>query len=378
MLLLRGPVCAVLALLATLSLVAPRAVASEAPPADTASTSAGTTFARLVDDGYGYLGSGRVWRFGDQVQASGTAHHVHLELDNEWTVDIAAPGEQALTAVRYDDVARAGFGTATQAGLEIGRGHRGCSAVTGWFEVLEIAFEDSGELSAFRARFDHRCDGEESVLRGELAWRATPTGRQAYPPPVVTIGAPALVDWREPWSVRIDALQSVRQPVTVTVQPTAGGPTATTTGIVGDDGTFSMTLRGTASSFVRAEVEGTKTQRLLVAVRTRVHQRVVGRARRQQQVLVVRPADRAALVVGLSSGATGCIALETQVRVPGGWSPSRPSRCSRVDDDGSVSLPLWRRHLVGSTVRVRPEFRRDRWSATTDAHGTWTRVRPMH
>lgn len=114
------------------------------------------------------------WVFTAALNSRGGVSIRFSQQEQSWFLDFAAPGDARLTPGVYRGATRFPFHATDVPGLSIWRtGAYGCSQVDGEFEVLEFAYDDSfGALTAFRARFEQRCDGSLAALYGEIRFHA--------------------------------------------------------------------------------------------------------------------------------------------------------------------------------------------------------------
>jgi len=90
--------------------------------------------------------------------------------DHWWWADFAAPEGQTLTSgTVYSNAERAPADDPTRPGLDVAGDGRGCSAVTGSFEVDEITIDPvTQDVTSFGARFEQHCDNLAAPLVGEI------------------------------------------------------------------------------------------------------------------------------------------------------------------------------------------------------------------
>jgi len=72
---------------------------------------------------------------------------------NYWTLDLAAPFDQVLSAGLYNNAARYPFQDDAQPGLTFSGNHRGNNRNSGFFEILEISFDDIGDVDSLAVNF---------------------------------------------------------------------------------------------------------------------------------------------------------------------------------------------------------------------------------
>ena len=82
---------------------------------------------------------------------------------NRWTLNFAAPFRAKLTPGLYTDFQRWPFQNTDRPGLEFTSTGRGDNRASGFFEVLEVTYDTSGNMLTFAADFTHY--GEENVSK---------------------------------------------------------------------------------------------------------------------------------------------------------------------------------------------------------------------
>jgi hypothetical protein len=91
---------------------------------------------------------------------------------NFWHVDFAAPDEAELTAGAYANATRWPFQAVGVPGLSVSGQGRGCNQLTGYFEVLEVVYDASGQVLQFAADFEQHCEGAEPALTGQIRFNS--------------------------------------------------------------------------------------------------------------------------------------------------------------------------------------------------------------
>jgi hypothetical protein len=135
--------------------------------------------------------------------SSGIVADLTTGSDVPWTVDMFAPGGQALAVGTYLHAAEYP-GNGNSPGLSVYGDARGCNSITGSFKIKQIAFSASdGSLLNFDGTFTQYCDSDTGALTGELKYDAEPvTG----PPPGVSglaataTGSGLAISWANPAS----------------------------------------------------------------------------------------------------------------------------------------------------------------------------------
>jgi hypothetical protein len=92
-----------------------------------------------------------------------------------WNLHFAAPDNQLLTVGTYDGAVLFSTEGPGVPGLFITGNGRGCSTITGNFQVQEITYGSSlGPVESFDAFFVQHCDGSAAAIRGEIRYNAHP------------------------------------------------------------------------------------------------------------------------------------------------------------------------------------------------------------
>ena len=94
-----------------------------------------------------------------------------------------------LEAGYYSGLRSVPFNNPVKGGLAFTGEGRGCSAVTGWFVVDSITYDNDGLIVSLDLRFEQHCEGREPALRGAIHWRAAPT------PPAETVSPSPVGSW---------------------------------------------------------------------------------------------------------------------------------------------------------------------------------------
>lgn len=72
---------------------------------------------------------------------------------NYWSLDLAAPFDQVLGLGLYENTARYPFQANDQPGLTFSGNHRGNNRNSGFFEILEISFDNLGNVGSLAVDF---------------------------------------------------------------------------------------------------------------------------------------------------------------------------------------------------------------------------------
>lgn len=107
---------------------------------------------------------------------------------DRWRLDFAAPFEEELTPGVYNNFQRFPFQDSDLPGMGFGSTGRGNNRASGSFEVLEVSYDDFGDVLSFAADFTHY--GEENTddfAMGEIRFNSEPDGVTVTEPTGVTV-----------------------------------------------------------------------------------------------------------------------------------------------------------------------------------------------
>ncbi|MCF2948054.1 hypothetical protein L0668_08050 [Paraglaciecola aquimarina] len=79
--------------------------------------------------------------------------------DARWSLDLASPNNEILEAKKYEEATRYPFQSQTKPGLSFTGNGRGCNQSFGEFEILEIEYEENGQLDKLAVNFTQHCEG---------------------------------------------------------------------------------------------------------------------------------------------------------------------------------------------------------------------------
>ena len=145
----------------------------------------------LTSDAGDYIGGGRSYEYTKSVAIIGiTAVGGHLKIsvagDEGWSANFMMP--QASTRLQkgsYQNLSRFPFHDPAIGGFEWSGQGRGCNSSASSVVVEDVAYEGTTVVS-LDLRFEQRCDGSSSALRGTIHWKAaeeTPTSGPVLPIP---------------------------------------------------------------------------------------------------------------------------------------------------------------------------------------------------
>jgi hypothetical protein len=86
------------------------------------------------------------------------------------TLEFAAKRGSLLQPGVYKNVERAAFRSANRGGMDVNAGGTGCSTVSGWFEVKDLAVDSSGQIVRLQILYEQHCDGLAPATFGEVRY----------------------------------------------------------------------------------------------------------------------------------------------------------------------------------------------------------------
>ncbi|HXN02397.1 MAG TPA: hypothetical protein VN973_10975 [Candidatus Dormibacteraeota bacterium] len=139
----------------------------------------GTGALSLTSERGDYIGGGRSiavaspsWQFWATYIGPDTIWIMAESGTGLWTVNLAAPRGQPLRAGAYSNAERASFRSESAPGIDVSGESRGCNRVSGSFAVKTVTVGPGGQLRAFEASFEQRCEGMAPALRGTIRFDA--------------------------------------------------------------------------------------------------------------------------------------------------------------------------------------------------------------
>ena len=123
-----------------------------------------------------YIGGGLSRLFDSataQVSLAGGTNEINVVAaggpwSDRFTLSFAAPAGARLGVGTYLGAERTPFREAGRPGLDVSGSGRGCNTVTGWFDVLDIAYDASGRVRRVWLVYEHHCNGGTPSLFGEV------------------------------------------------------------------------------------------------------------------------------------------------------------------------------------------------------------------
>ncbi|MEU3558389.1 hypothetical protein [Streptomyces fragilis] len=125
-----------------------------------------------------YISGGQSYSYSteaqDRLNVSSDSDHQHIAISVDgangdwWSLDLAAPSGQALTAGEYTGATRYPFNGHAEPGLDLSGNGRGCNMLTGSFTIAEVEFGPNGYVRSLDATYEQHCEGDSAALRGEV------------------------------------------------------------------------------------------------------------------------------------------------------------------------------------------------------------------
>ncbi|MBW3627035.1 MAG: thrombospondin type 3 repeat-containing protein, partial [Actinobacteria bacterium] len=145
------------------------------------------TWLRFDSDPGDFLGKGmdQTWYPSDgHFHASRSRGFVRVSFNGgptNWTLAFKAPDGAELVPGAYEDASRYPDQPPTKPGLNVYGSGRGCSTITGRFDVLEAVYALDGSVRRFAADFEQHCEGQPPALRGSIRYDASQGFTRAAP-----------------------------------------------------------------------------------------------------------------------------------------------------------------------------------------------------
>lgn len=153
--------------------------------------SSGSYYLYLESTPGDYIGAGRTYsydRTNSTIKLSPSGAYVRVDIagDQNWTGDFKGLSNmQRLQVGYYSGLSRFPLNNPVLGGLSWSGEGRGCNTLDGWFIVDKVTYQGD-TLAELDMRFEQRCEGVASALRGQLHWVAgdfsSPPG-PVNPPP---------------------------------------------------------------------------------------------------------------------------------------------------------------------------------------------------
>ena len=98
---------------------------------------------------------------------------VDFQDSEDWDLDLSAATGSVFGVGDYENAERDAFKSAGHPGLELYGDGRGSNTLTGDFQVLEVQFDNNGNLLKFAANFDQHSEGGVPALHGQVRYNST-------------------------------------------------------------------------------------------------------------------------------------------------------------------------------------------------------------
>lgn len=97
---------------------------------------------------------------------NGVSFDVRMGVDDEFQLELAAPGDSTLEVGLYTDATRWPFQSMIAPGLDFSGNSRGVNRLSGFFEVLEAVYDEDGTVLRFAVDFTQY--DEENTARWNI------------------------------------------------------------------------------------------------------------------------------------------------------------------------------------------------------------------
>lgn len=127
----------------------------------------------LKSDAGDYIGAGQTYTYtGAVITITAKGGHLSVTINGAqwWYGDFQTMSTLSqLQPGYYADLRRHPFHNPVKGGLSWYGEGRGCNTLIGWFAVDGVTYAD-GKLTKLDLRFEQRCEGSSSALRGAIHW----------------------------------------------------------------------------------------------------------------------------------------------------------------------------------------------------------------
>lgn len=133
-----------------------------------------STFVCLTSQPGDYIGGGKDMIFTDDDAPIGWRRNhgggitVTVQGDDHWSLSFAPPEGEKLVPGLYTGAHRFPFQGPRRPGLSVSGAGRGCSDLTGKFEILFVHYTVDGGMDGFAADFEQHCGGRGPSLLGRV------------------------------------------------------------------------------------------------------------------------------------------------------------------------------------------------------------------
>jgi hypothetical protein len=141
------------------------------PPAG--ATPASGTYVYLESESNDYIGQGQTRTYTQTnaqilMSTSGARVRITVSGSEDWTGEFLASDDLDRIVIGFwGDLPLYPPANPDDGGISWSGEGRSCTSATGWFIVDRVGFS-GGEVSSIEMRFEQRCNGGQSVLRGKI------------------------------------------------------------------------------------------------------------------------------------------------------------------------------------------------------------------
>ena len=132
------------------------------------------TFITMNSEPGDYIGQGQTFYF-STLDGSFTLNSnspdvaaLLFQSAERWNYQFAAPDGTELSSQFYQGASRYPIQAANEPGLNVSGAGRGCSTLTGNFDIKALNRDMNGNINGYAASFEQRCGGSTSALTGEI------------------------------------------------------------------------------------------------------------------------------------------------------------------------------------------------------------------
>jgi hypothetical protein len=115
-----------------------------------------------------YIGGGQYTVYTSGISAASSGGNMSVQAGG-YTMNFAVPDYVSGFAVgNYGSAERAAFRSPMRPGVDISGNGRGCNIVVGWFRVLQVQLDSSGNVQQLALDFKQNCEGMAAALYGAV------------------------------------------------------------------------------------------------------------------------------------------------------------------------------------------------------------------
>ncbi len=135
------------------------------------------TFIHLESESGDFIGNGRTFLLlpeeGDFSVTQQSEYEITFEFmsdDEWWELEFITPNKNRFEKKIYKNAERCDFQSTNKPGMSISGNGKGCSEISGMFNVLDVKYDNKGNIENFYINFEQSCDGAKAVIRGEIGF----------------------------------------------------------------------------------------------------------------------------------------------------------------------------------------------------------------